>query len=213
MKEPCIFLPDDNAAGCLVERIRRFREHRPDIRPWEKNPCENCKTGRDRAEGSGPPKEEDVAKADPKENILATITRLAPCVSTPILQRVRVNAEELHRLTKELAAEGKIKIWTDGRKTIFTLPNATDPFQVAALAKPSNDATVPSKKTRRVNRTPATPPIKTRAKEKSPVSAPRKTPGNGVYAAAIADLEERRTAALNQVEKIDAAIETLRALA
>jgi hypothetical protein len=211
---PCIFLPDENAQGCLVERTRRFRAHRPDLRPWEKNPCDNCKTGTARAEAAGPPKEEDVAKLEPKEHVLATITRKAPCVSAPILQGCAVKADELHRITKELAAEGKIKVWTDGRKTIYTLPGAPDPFAgVAKKAAPSNDATVPSKPTRRVDRPPATPPIKKSAKTERSVPAPRKPAGNGVYAAAIADLEARRSAALDQVEKFDRALETLKELA
>jgi len=133
---PCVFLPDENAQGCLVERTRRFRAHRPDLRPWEKNPCENCKTGTARAEAAGPPKEEEVAKLEPKEHVLATITRKQPCVSTPILQNCpAVKAADLRELTKELAAEGKIKIWTDGRKTIYTLPGAPDPFAGSAKKK------------------------------------------------------------------------------
>ena len=188
----CIFLPAENAQGCLVERARRFREHRPDLRPWERNPCENCKTGTARAEAAGPPKEEEVEK---KERVLATITRKQPCTSTPILQCcTAVKAADLHQLTKELAAEGKIKIWTDGRKTIYTLPGAPDPFAGA------------EKKTAPAKKLSATPPSNSRAKSERPVSAPRKSAGNGAIVAVIADLEARRA-------KIDEAIETLRALA
>jgi len=217
MSVPCIFLPDENSQGCLVERARRFREHRPDLRPWEKNPCDNCKTGRDRVEVAGPPKEEDVAKPDPKESILAAIARRQPCVSTPILQSVRVKAGDLHQFTKELAAEGKIKIWTDGRKTIFTLPGTPNPFTGGLGKKPaalSNDATVPSKKPRSVNRKSTSPPIKSRAKAERPMPSPRRPDSNGnAIAVAIAEIEARRTIALDAVEKIDAALTCLRALA
>jgi hypothetical protein len=147
MTATCVFLPDENAQSCLVERTRRFREHRPDLRPWEKNPCDNCKAGRDCAEAAGPPKEEDVAKPEKKERVLAMITRKAPCVSTPILQCCAVKADELHQIVKELAAEGQIKIWTNGRKTIYTLPGATDPFQGSA-----------GKKAAPARKSPATPP-------------------------------------------------------
>jgi hypothetical protein len=199
---PCIFLPDENAAGCLVERARRFREHRPDLRPWEKNPCDNCKTGRDRVEVADPPKEEDVAKPDPKERVLATITRRGPCTSTPILQCcTMVKAADLHQFTRELAAEGKIKVWTDGRKTTFTLPGAPDPFQ--GTEKQAAPAKASRKKAARVTDGPV---VRNRIKRSAPSN------GSGPLADAIAALEEQRSGALDRVEKIDTALAILRGL-
>jgi hypothetical protein len=204
--------------------------------------CANCKAGRENEElaaallssppiaQSGKPatklvtklviekRETPLAKTDSKEKILALITRKGPCPSTPILQNCSsIRAEELHQLTEELAAAGQIVIWTDGRKKIYTLPGAPDPFAgKEKQAAPSNDATVTSKTPRRVNRTPATPPSNPRAKSERTVStrpSPRKPAGNGAFVVAIAELEARRTAALDQVEQIDTAISTLRALA
>lgn len=63
MATPC---PHENAPdACLNERSRRFREHRPDIRPWATNPCELCKVGRVRAEAprSANKKEETESRA------------------------------------------------------------------------------------------------------------------------------------------------------
>ncbi len=45
------------------------------------------------------------------------------------------------------------------------------------------------------------------------MSSPRSSKGNGAFADAIAALEERRTTALNQVVKIDAALSALREMA
>jgi hypothetical protein len=161
------------------------------------------------AEPTPPEKETPVVRTD-KEKILARVQREKVVGKSKFMQYDRISSENIAREAEILQSEGKIKIWPGKQRLsiILTLPDAPDPLPDRKEKKPapSNDATVPSTKARSVNRSSATPPSNSRAKAKAPMSAPRKPTGNGVYAAAIADLEERRT-------KIDAAIETLRALA
>ena len=208
MTFPCIFLPDENVQGCLVERERRFREHRPDLRPWEKNPCESCKKGRSRAEAHIPPEpdQEDPLpkKMTTKEKVLALVQRRESASPTILMQVCHVSADELKAIVGELEGEGEIKSWPyrgrSGMTAIYTMPEAKDPRTKEMLdGKPS----VAAKK-----------PVKVKA---APVAltAPRKVPanGSGSLASVIAELERRRTEALDTVERIDTAIATLRSLA
>ena len=57
MMTPCPH--EQDAAKCIETRRYRFRAARPDLRPWERNPCESCKIGRDRVEGGVDPNEND----------------------------------------------------------------------------------------------------------------------------------------------------------
>ncbi|MDA8123501.1 MAG: hypothetical protein M0Z38_13175 [Deltaproteobacteria bacterium] len=51
---------EQDAVKCIETRRERFRAARPDLRPWECNPCESCKIGRDRVEAGGvDPNEKD----------------------------------------------------------------------------------------------------------------------------------------------------------
>jgi len=108
---PCVFLPNENAQGCLVERARRFREHRPDLRPWEKNPCDNCKPGRDRAEAAGPPKEDEtVDQAKVKENVLRVLERKGSMTvsNLKLFAGNKESREDFRAAVDALAGEGKI---------------------------------------------------------------------------------------------------------
>lgn len=161
-----------------------------------------------------PVKKETPVATKGKEAILRRITNEKVCSRGRLTCFCSVTAAQLDVAVKELEIEGAIKSWPKGRGCLYTLPDAADP-RGSSPATASNDATVPSKKPRRVNRTSPSPPIKSRAKAvpaEVALSAPRKPAGNGVYAAAIADLEARRTEALDQVEKIDAVLTGLRAL-
>lgn len=249
-KAPCIFLPDENAQGCLVERARRFREHRPDLRPWEINPCQSCKVGRDRAEAAGPPaaKESDPPKSQKppggigrvwdgvaarwrdakpavekpagiipkdipdripgqgkegsvdqekvKENIVRVLGRKGPMAVSTLknFAAAKESKEDFRAAVDALAGEGKIATKQGSREGSLTisLPGAPTPTE-------------------------KTPKKKTASTPREPVAHNRKpaapSNGSGAIAAAIAELEVRRTAALDQVAQIDASIAGLRALA
>lgn len=154
--------------GCDLVRhpracvITQEKYRRPD--------CEGCEVGRDnvRIEAAKAPvpaapaanlskDQKEVAEVSAKEKILAVIQRKGPCVSTPILQSGVVKAAELQRIVRELEQEGKIKVWPEGRKVLFTVAGAPDPRGPGKVspAKPKNDATGPSKPPRPVNRKPA----------------------------------------------------------
>lgn len=219
MSVPCIFLPDENEQGCLVERERRFREHRPDIRPWERNPCETCKPGRRRAEAHIPPEpdeeEEMPQKMTTKDRVLAAIQRRGTVAPTLLMQGTKASADQLKVIVRELEEAGKIKSWPyrtrQGMSAIYTPAGAPDPrteeMREEKTPTPPSDATVPTKKPLSVNRKAST--------TREPVVRNRKevAPSNGAFAAVIAELEARRTKALDRVEQIDTAIATLRALA
>lgn len=138
-----------------------------------------------------------------KERVLGIITRRGPVGKTPLLQGSKAPSDELKVIVQELEKEGKIKLWPyrgrAGMLAIYTLPNAKDPRTKEMLeTKPQ----APEK------RAPTTrePVVRNRQS-----AAPSN--GSGAIATVIADLEAKRTAALDRVEQIDTAIETLRALA
>jgi len=204
---PCIFLANENAQGCLAERERRFREHRPDIRPWEKNPCENCKTGRKRAEAHIPPEPDEEEsmpeKMTTKEKVLAAIERRKSASPTILMQTCKASADQLRGIVAALEQEGKITPWPyrgrAGMTAIYTLPDAKDNRTEEMVA---GEISKPEKKA---------PPTEQEKVRKAAIGAPRvinRSPVNGgnPFAAVIADLEARK-------KKIDIAIETLRALA
>jgi hypothetical protein len=62
-----------------------------------------------------------------KEKVLAMISRRGPVTSQPILSNLRMKAEELKQITKELSEEKKIRVWEKGRMVIFTVFDAPDP--------------------------------------------------------------------------------------
>lgn len=153
-----------------------------------------------------------------KEAILRRIENEKVCGRGRLTCFCSVTAAQLDQAAKELEAEGKIVAWPKGRSTLYTPAGAPDPRPAG-----SNDATVASKKPRRVNqsaKSAATPPIKKGAKRKAvrpSMTAPREAGpsngGDGAYAAAIADLSERKDVHLAIIGKIDHAIEVLRSLA
>lgn len=149
-----------------------------------------------------PEKKETPVATDKKDLILKRIENEKRCTKSRLMNFCGATADQVAEATKVLEAEGKIKSHPGIREgsVIYTLPGIPKDYEGEPIS--------PAKK-----KTPATPPIKKSAKAELPVSAPRKSSGNGVYAAAIADLEARRTAALDQVEKIDTALAGLRALA
>jgi hypothetical protein len=144
-------------------------------------------------------------KMSKKEKVLGIITRRGAAGKTPLLQGSKASSDELRGIVAELEREGKIKSWPyrgrAGTMAIYTLPDAKDPRTKEMLeAKP------PSKPEKKAA------PAKI-ARAAVPPAKPSPSNGSGSIAAVIADLERRRTAALDTVERIDTAIETLRALA
>ncbi len=136
-----------------------------------------------------------------KDKVLGIIARRGAAGPTPLMQGSKATADALKVIVRELEQEGKIKSWPyrgrSGMTAIFTMPDAKDPRTKEMLeAKPA-----PPAKCQRN--------IKQRQTDVPPAPSNR----SGPFAAAIADLESRRTAALNDVKKYDTAIETLRALA
>ncbi|MCL5884699.1 MAG: hypothetical protein M1377_05080 [Deltaproteobacteria bacterium] len=161
------------------------------------------------------------------DKVLGIITRRGAAGKTPLLQGSKASSDELRVIVAELEREGKIKSWPyrgrAGTMVLYTLPDAKDPrtqemieantHKAGKNVAPSNDATVPSKKPRSVNRKSASPPIKSRAKaapSEDALPGPRKA---ALIAAAIALIEEKRIAALDVVEKIDTVLAGLRAVA
>ncbi|MBE0568921.1 MAG: hypothetical protein IH577_04520 [Deltaproteobacteria bacterium] len=131
---------------------------------------------------------------DLKDRVLETITRRQPCASGPLLQNLKICAEELKPFLGELEKEGKITTWTKGRAVRFTLKGAPNPF-------PASDS--PSKNEEKPEaRKPETP----KARKPAAPRAAAPSHGDSSILAAIAELEAKRS-------KIDAAIEVLRALA
>ncbi len=197
------------------------------------HPCNGCKTGRARTEDvtnppSGdtkpavpetiPPKKEAVVATKGKEAILRRIENEKICNRGRLTCFCSVTAAELDAAVKELETEGKIKSWEKKRGCLYTLPGAPDP-RIGNPPTLSNDATIPSKRQRIVNRRqtdasiPSSPPIKSRAKKERPMPAPHRFESNGnAVAAAIAEIEARRAVALDQVARFDNALEQLRAL-
>ena len=167
-----------------------------------------------------PPKKEEVPQVrTDKEKILVRVQREKVVGKSKLMQYDRISSESIGREAEILQQEGKIKVWPGKQKgsIILTLPDAPDPLPdrkaKGEAPTPSNDATVPSKPPRRVNRKSTPLPIKSRAKTERPVPAPRKPGSNGnAIGFAIAELEARRTVALDQVAKIDAVLDSLRVL-
>jgi hypothetical protein len=123
-----------------------------------------------------------------------------------MMQRCHIASEDL----KVIVAAGEIKVWPyrgsrQKMTSIYTLPDAKDPrtkeMLEGGVAK-SEKKVAPAK--------PATPRV---ARATAPVAKTAPSNGGSPLTAAIADLEARRTIALDQVEKFDRALETLRALA
>jgi len=142
MSVPCIFLPEESAQGCLVERARRFRAHRPDLRPWEKNPCENCKTGTARAEAAGPPKEEEtVDQAKVKENVLRVLERKGPMTISilKLFSAAKESKEDFRAAVDALAGEGKVVTTAGAREGSLSvaLPGAEKKEKAAPAKKTS----------------------------------------------------------------------------
>lgn len=159
-----------------------------------------------------PPKKETPVATKGKDAILRRIENEKICGRGRLTRFCSVTAAELDTAVKELEAEGKIKSWEKKRGCLYTLPDAPDP-RVGNPPTTLSDATVPSKPPRRVNRKSTSPPIKSRAKTERPVPATRRPGSNGnAIGSAIAELEARRTVALDQVEKIDAVLDSLRVL-
>jgi hypothetical protein len=163
-------------------------------------------TLRPKTETITPPKEAAVPnKMTPKERCLALLTRNGSASPSLMMQRCHIASEEL----KAIVAAGEIKAWPyrgarQRMTAIYTLPDAKDPrtkemLEGMAAAKEKKAAVAP-----------ATPRV---ARATAPVVKPSPSNGSGSIAAAIADLERRRSAALDTVERINTAIETLRALA
>jgi hypothetical protein len=141
----------------------------------------------------------------PKERCLALLARNGNASPSLMMQRCHIAAEEL----KAIIAEGAIKAWpyrgSRSRMTvIYTLPGAKDPRTKEMLEG------MAAAKEKKAMALPATPRV---ARATAPVAKPSPSNGSGSIAAVIADLETRRSAALDTVRRIDAAIETLRALA
>jgi flagellar biosynthesis regulator FlaF len=196
-------------------------------REYDRNECYSCPMRRKRLEGAKEPeriavppaqfnktvtiqpkKEAMVDQAKVKENVLRVLERKGRMTisNLKLFAAAKESKEDFRTAVDALAGEGKIVTEQGSREGSLSVALPGAEKKVAT----SNDATVPSKSPRRVNRKPATPPIKTRAKAEATVSAPRKA---ALISAAIALLEEKRTAALDTVEKIDAALAGLRALA
>jgi hypothetical protein len=151
-----------------------------------------------------PKKETPVPeKMTMESKVLGIITRRGATGKSPILQGSKASSEELKGIIAELARVGKIKVWEyrgrAGMMALYTLPDAKDPRTKEMIeGKPVASAK------------PATPRV---ARATAPVAKPAPSNGGSPFASAIADLEARRSAALADVKKYDAAIETLRALA
>jgi len=158
-------------------------------------------TIRTKPETITPKEETSMADDKAKERVLSRILQEKACSRGRLMNYCGVSKDELESVTAALVVDGKIKSWPKGRACIYTPPDAPDPHGVAAGNTPA-----PPKKKKA-----AAPQARTKAE--TPVPSPRKPGGNGVYAAAIADLERRRTAAMDTIERIDTAIEMLQALA
>ncbi len=136
-------------------------------------------------------------KMTTKERVLGIITRRGAVGKTPLLQGSKASSEELKVIVAELERDGKIKSWTywgrAGTMALYTLPDAKDPRTKEMLEReaPGNGGARPAPQPKKATG----------------------TAGASPFAAAIADLEARRSAALDDVKKYDTAIETLRALA
>jgi hypothetical protein len=151
------------------------------------------------------PKEEtSMADDKAKERVLSRILREKACSRGRLMNYCGVSKDELEEVTAALAGEGKIKAWPKGRACIYTPPDAADPHTAGTgnnQQKPAATVKMPP---------PATPRV---ARATAPVAKPAPSNGSGSIAAVIADLEKRRTDALDTVERADAAIKALRALA
>lgn len=142
-------------------------------------------------------KKEGKVALSSKEMILARVTREKLVAKSRFMQYDRIPAAEIDRNAAELEAEGKIKIWRNGRALSCTLPDGKSPW--------GSEKAVP-KKTEPATRGPV-------VRNRKPPGGPPPKNGGGrtetsgdAIAAALAALRARR-------EKIDKAIETLQALA
>lgn len=186
-------------------------------------------TVRPKPETITPPKEAPLKpeKMTTKDKVLGIITRRGAAGKTPLLQGSKASSDELKVIVGELEREGKVLSWPyrgrAGMMAIYTLPDAKDPrtpemFTEKPLKpeKKKAPAKAPAPKAsrrvnRRVNRSPrvfADPAPKVLQTPGSRVVGP----GDNQFAAVIADLEVRRSTALDTVEKIDVALAGLRAL-
>jgi hypothetical protein len=138
------------------------------------------------------PMEKEKAEMTTKEKILARVTREKVVGKSRFMQYDRIPSAELVSAAKELEAEGKIKIWPgrQAKSFIFTLPGLPDPLKSIRNTTPSKADGDPR------------PPALRKPKEKAIKTAA----GDGVFAAAIAELEAKR-------QNIDNAIAALKALA
>jgi hypothetical protein len=154
-----------------------------------------------------PKKEDTVDQEKVKENVLRVLGRKGRMTisSLKLFAAAEETKESFRAAVDALASEGKVEKEAGIRAGSFyvALPGTPEPTGTAKKVAPSNDATVPSKKPRRVNRPaaratgePGARNRKTAAmlSEPSPISM------------AIVELELQRT-------KIDVAIEALRELA
>ncbi|HQT97980.1 MAG TPA: hypothetical protein PK416_08900 [Thermodesulfobacteriota bacterium] len=109
---------------------------------------------------------------DKKDVIFQRIEKEKRCTKSRLMNFCGATADQVASATKILETEGKIKVWPGIRAgaVIYTLPGIPKNFEETPV-KALNDATIPSKPSRRVNRTSTTPPIKTRAKSEKPKPA------------------------------------------
>jgi len=189
-------------------------------RPYDPNPCYSCPQRVKRLEAAKPPQRINIPPAFPrravalpsqpilpkeepetmndkaKERVHSRILREKACSRGRLMNYCAVTKDEMESVTKELEAEGKIKAWTMGRSTIFTPPDAEDPFfgQEKKTAVPAEKKPASAPVARK-----ATTPV-VASPYASAISAPV-----GSLVAAIVVLKAQR-------DKLDQAISALEAL-
>ncbi len=181
--------PDHPCNGCETGRERAAAGDTalpPNVTQSQRTPYEKGK--RDRVEaGGGDPnqndyhneKKEAAMATDKQDAILKRIQNEKRCTKSRLMNFCGATSDQVASATKALEAEGKIKVWPGIREgaVIYTLPGIDKNYEPpVGEVTAKNDATVPSKPPRRVNRTVATPPThKPRAKSLKPTPAEART--------------------------------------
>lgn len=156
---------------------------------------------------------------DRKDAVLRRILKDRCCTKSRLMNFCGVNAEQAATLCRELAQEGKIKIWPGIREGAFfaSVPDHPGPGKAARPASPpkrigrlsgrkvSGSGISPSDEGGKPEAG-SLPPKNGGGRTQPPAVAVRFGPGHPAYDAALAELERRR-------DLINHSIDALRALA